>query len=68
MIELDFKDLHKVARELKKKGYCIEDALLFIAAQIDKDIKDGVNVETYKDSKSDRVIELAMYASGRKKK
>ena len=68
MIELDFKDLHKVARELKKKGYCIEEALLFIAAQTDKDVKDGVNVERYKDSKSDRIIELAMYASGRRKK
>lgn len=67
MIELDFKDLHKVERELKKNGYCIEEALLFVASQIDKDLKDGVNVETYKDSKSGRVIEIAMYANGRVK-
>ena len=68
MIELDFKDLHKVQKELKKTGYCIEGALLFVAAQIDKDLKEGVNVEIYKDSKSDRVIELAMYANGMRKK
>lgn len=68
MIELDFKDLHRVEKELKKKGYCIGEALLFIAAQVDKLFKDGVNVEMYKDSKSDRIIELAMYASGRRNK
>lgn len=65
---IDFKDLNKIHKELKRKGYCMEEALLFIAAQIDKDIKDGVAVERYCDSKSDREIELAMYASGKRNK
>jgi len=66
-IGIYFKDLDKIRKELKKKGYCIEDALLFVASQVDKDLKDGVFVETYCDLKSDRKIEIAMYASGRRK-
>lgn len=66
-IYIDFKELYEIRKNLKKKGYRIEEVLLFLASQIDKDLKDGVNVETYCDLKSDREIEIAMYASGRRK-
>lgn len=65
---LDFSELEKVRKELEKKGYCMEEALLFVASQFEEDINSGICVERYCDTKSDREVEIRMSVFGRRKK
>lgn len=64
---IDFADLDKVGKDLKKKGYCIEEALLFLAYTADKDFNSAIDVEKYIDAKSDREITITLSVFGRRK-
>ena len=65
---IDFSDLDKVGKNLKKKGYKIEEALLFVAYTADKDFNSAISTEEYMDSKSDREITITISTFGRRKK
>ena len=56
----DVKDLNKTHSELKKKGYTISEALLFVVSQVCEDFEKGTIVEQYYDKKTKRAIEICV--------
>ena len=65
---IDFSDLDKVGKKLEKKGYTIQEALLFVAYTVEKDFDSAIDTEEYMDSKSDREITISISTFGRRKK